>query len=43
VYFPFDVDSGEVEVAAVWASALASGEHGDSEEFAEYGAALADI
>ena len=41
--FPFDVDSGEVEVAAVWASAFAGGEHGNSEEFAEYSAAPAEI
>src|SRR5918997_138723 len=43
VCFPFDVDSGEVEIAADWASAFAGGEDGGSEEFAEYGAAPAEI
>ncbi len=41
--FPFDVDSGGIEVAAVWASASTGGQHGDGEECAEYGAAAAEI
>ncbi|MGH3821431.1 MAG: hypothetical protein ACRDRA_01085 [Pseudonocardiaceae bacterium] len=37
------MDSGGVEVAAVWASASAGGQHGDGEEFAEYGASAAKV
>jgi hypothetical protein len=41
--FPFDVDSGGVEVCSIWASASAGGEDGDGEEFDEYGAAATEV
>jgi hypothetical protein len=40
---PFEVDSGGVEIGAVGASALAGGQHGDSEECGQDGAAAADV
>jgi hypothetical protein len=43
VFCPFDVDAGGVEVAAVGASALAGGQHGDGEERGQDGAAAAEV
>ena len=40
---PVDADSGGVEIAAVWASALVGGQHGDGEQGGEDGAAAAQV
>ncbi|HET9258108.1 MAG TPA: hypothetical protein VFO16_23330 [Pseudonocardiaceae bacterium] len=43
VCFPVDVDSGGIEITAVWASAPAGGQYGDGEECGQDGAAAADV
>jgi hypothetical protein len=37
------MDSDGVEVGSVWASTVTGGEHGDGNQFGEYGAAAAEV